>query len=143
KPFRAEFGKAKNSDGKDAGINCPICGSNMVVRHSQYGFFAGCISYPDCRGLVGVRLEDDQVIVQEKHEKISDVKCPECDSEMVRRDGKFGPFYSCSNYPRCIGKMKIPFGKKCSKCSSELYQTVFNNEPKLACMAYPNCKNVE
>src|SRR5690606_4924541 len=67
KPFRAEFGKAKNSDGKDAGINCPICGSNMVVRHSQYGFFAGCISYPDCRGLVGVRLEDDKVIVQEKH----------------------------------------------------------------------------
>src|SRR5690606_15293918 len=46
-PFREEYGKAKNSDGKDAGIDCPICGSGMTVRHSQYGFFAGCVSYPD------------------------------------------------------------------------------------------------
>lgn len=143
KPFREEFQRAKNSDGKDAGIECPICGSQMIVRHSQYGFFAGCISYPDCRGVVGVRLEGDKVIPQPKHEKISEVKCPECDSDMVRRDGKFGPFYSCSKYPKCHGKRKIPFGKKCSKCNGELFLTVFKNEKKLACMEYPKCKNIE
>lgn len=143
KPFRAEYQKAKNSDGKDAGIDCPICGSKMVVRHSQYGFFAGCVSYPDCKGLVGVRLEGDKVIPQPKHEKVSDVKCPDCNSEMVKRDGAFGPFYSCSKYPKCNGKRKIPFGKKCSKCGGELYLTVFKEEPKLACMEYPSCRNVE
>ncbi len=143
KPFREEFGKARNSDGKDAGIECPLCGSNMTIRHSQYGFFAGCVSYPDCRGLVGVRFEGDKIIQQPKHEKIANVQCPDCEAEMVRRDGKFGPFYSCSNYPKCNGKRKIPFGKKCSKCFGELYLTVFKDEPKLACMNYPNCKSIE
>ena len=62
---------------------------------------------------------------------------------MVRRDGKFGPFYSCSKYPKCDGKRKIPFGKKCSKCGGELYLTVFKGETKLACMEYPKCQNIE
>lgn len=143
KPFREEYQRAKNSDGKDAGIDCPKCGSKMIVRHSQYGFFAGCISYPDCKGVVGVKLDGDKVIPQPKHEKLSDVKCPDCNSEMVKRDGSFGPFYSCSKYPKCNGKRKIPFGKKCSKCDGELYLTVFKDEPKLACMEYPKCRNVE
>mgnify|MGYP002785451914 CR=1 FL=1 len=143
KPFREEFGKAKNSDARDAGIKCPICSSDMKVRHSKFGFFAGCISYPDCKGLVGIRFENDKIIIQEKHEHIEDIKCPKCESPMVKRDGNYGQFYSCSKYPKCTGKRKIPFGKKCSKCGEEMYMTYFKEEKKLACMGYPNCKNIE
>ena len=28
-------------------------------------------------------------------------KCPECGSDMVIRNGKFGEFEACSNYPTC------------------------------------------
>ena len=29
-------------------------------------------------------------------------KCPKCnDGYLVERDGKFGKFYGCSNYPKC------------------------------------------
>jgi hypothetical protein len=28
-------------------------------------------------------------------------KCPRCGGEIVKRTGRFGPFYGCSNYPRC------------------------------------------
>jgi restriction system protein len=28
-------------------------------------------------------------------------KCPQCGGDLVERDGKFGKFYGCSNYPRC------------------------------------------
>jgi len=28
-------------------------------------------------------------------------KCPRCSGSLVQRDGKFGPFYGCSNYPKC------------------------------------------
>lgn len=34
-------------------------------------------------------------------------KCPECGSILVERDGKFGKFFSCSNYPRCTYTQKI------------------------------------
>ena len=27
--------------------------------------------------------------------------CPECGSPMVKRHGKYGDFYGCSNYPKC------------------------------------------
>lgn len=30
-------------------------------------------------------------------------KCPKCNSLMVLREGKFGKFYGCSNYPTCKG----------------------------------------
>ena len=142
-PFKSEFNKARYSEARKTDIPCPICGGETVVKHSQYGFFAGCWNYPDCRGAVGIRFEGDEIICQPQHEVVQGVNCPDCGLGMVRRDGRFGPFYSCSNYPRCKGRRKIPFGKKCSKCGGELYLTIFNGEQKLACMNYPDCKNIE
>lgn len=33
--------------------------------------------------------------------------CPRCGDRMVRRRGKHGPFFGCSNYPRCTGTRDI------------------------------------
>ena len=27
--------------------------------------------------------------------------CPRCGGQMVERNGKYGRFYGCSNYPKC------------------------------------------
>jgi len=32
--------------------------------------------------------------------------CPKCEAEMVWREGKFTPFWGCSRYPRCRGKLE-------------------------------------
>ena len=29
-------------------------------------------------------------------------RCPRCGGKLVLRDGKYGDFYGCSNYPRCL-----------------------------------------
>ena len=29
------------------------------------------------------------------------LKCPECEGNLIQREGKFGKFYGCSNYPKC------------------------------------------
>lgn len=29
------------------------------------------------------------------------LKCPKCDSTLIERNGKFGNFYGCANYPKC------------------------------------------
>ena len=36
-----------------------------------------------------------------------DIYCPKCGAKMVRRNGKYGPFYGCTNYPRCKGTRNI------------------------------------
>ncbi|MCK9567660.1 type I DNA topoisomerase [Candidatus Pacearchaeota archaeon] len=144
--FKAEFQKARAGQGQVTGIPCPKCGGDTVLRKSKYGFFAGCMKYKaGCDGIANVSVEDGKVIPKSQKAKVDEsVKCPDCGAGMVPRpDGRFGPFYSCSNYPKCLGKRKIPFGKKCIKCGNELYATLMSGKLKLACMGYPNCKNVE
>ena len=35
--------------------------------------------------------------------EVFDLKCPECESTMVlRKYSKYGPFYGCSTYPKCL-----------------------------------------
>jgi len=33
--------------------------------------------------------------------------CPNCSGKLVIRNGKYGPFYGCSNYPSCKFTQKI------------------------------------
>ncbi len=33
--------------------------------------------------------------------------CPKCGAEMVKRSGKYGEFYGCSDFPRCRGTRKL------------------------------------
>ena len=39
--------------------------------------------------------------IQKRRETINSGKCPRCGGNLVRRYGKFGSFYGCSNYPKC------------------------------------------
>lgn len=145
--FKSEFWRAKGSEGMDAGFPCPTCGDKMVVRKSDWGFFAGCIKYPDCKGIINIIVDDGKVIRKDDKATatlVENVRCPECDAAMrFREDGKFGPFYSCSTWPKCYGKRKVPFGKKCPECGDELFANPLKGEMKLSCMGYPKCTHLE
>ncbi len=40
--------------------------------------------------------------LKQKHEKLKEEKiCPYCNIPLVKRKGKYGDFYGCSNYPKC------------------------------------------
>lgn len=38
---------------EESALLCAECGSPMVLRHSRFGPFFGCTSFPDCRGTHG------------------------------------------------------------------------------------------
>ena len=44
--------------------------------------------------------------VSEKQFKMENLICPKCNSELKLREGKYGKFYGCSNYPKCKFTMK-------------------------------------
>jgi DNA topoisomerase-1 len=140
KKFREELLQAKNKSGLGTDFVCPICSSAMTLRHSKYGFFAGCIKYPDCRGLFGVKFEGDKVVKNERHELLEDISCPKCSKPMVLRDGQYGPFYSCSNYPRCFGKRPKLTSHNCEKCGASTRITVIDKRTVLACIS---CRNLQ
>ena len=39
--------------------------------------------------------------VKKRQETIASGKCPRCGGDLILRKGKYGPFYGCSNYPKC------------------------------------------
>jgi DNA topoisomerase-1 len=142
-PFQKELKIAYLDNEKDYGFNCPKCNKYLQLKHGKFGYYLSCPGYPECKTTMSCDLEDGKPVIKaDKINIVDGVECPECKSGMSKRDGKFGPFYSCSKYPKCNSKRKVPSGLKCNKCNSDMYWTVFDNVPKLACTGYPNCKNI-
>lgn len=45
---------------------------------------------------------------EQARNKVKSGKCPRCGGVLVERNGKFGNFYGCSNYPKCKFTQNIP-----------------------------------
>lgn len=77
----------------------------------------------------------------------SDIKCEKCGAMMVYREGKFGKFLACSNFPQCKNtkniaeaKNKITETGKCPKCDG-VVSAKYSKRGKLffGCDNYPKC----
>lgn len=84
--------------------------------------------------------------VSPKKEPIkTDIKCDKCGHDMVIREGKFGKFLGCSNFPACHNIMAyqdetLPKGV-CPECGKEVVQRR-SKKGKIfySCSGYPDCK---
>ena len=73
--------------------------------------------------------------------EVSDVICDKCGANMVVREGKYGKFLACPNYPTCknIKQITEDVGK-CPKCGKPLVKKKTKaNKMFYACSGYPNC----
>lgn len=78
---------------------CPLCHSDMKVRHGRYGAFLGCTRYPECKGIINIPKKGEVSIDQEKLPPCPAIDCP---GHLVARKSRYGKtFYSCSTYPDC------------------------------------------
>ncbi len=139
-----ELRAARSSLQRKSGHPCPECKAETDLRHGSRGYYVRCSTHPDCSFSRGARLEKGEVVLQDAPAAVPGVACPKCEGEMFRRDGKFGPFYSCMSYPRCFGKRKIPWGGECPECKkNSLYLTLVEGELGLGCMGFPFCRHTE
>ena len=70
--------------------------------------------------------------------------CPECGSELVIRNGRYGKFTACSNYPTCkyIKKeeKEIIVLAKCPKCGGDIVERrTKRGKTFFGCSNYPKC----
>lgn len=78
---------------------CPVCESEMKVRHGRYGAFLGCLRYPECKGIINIPKKGEEIIAGEDLPTCPALECP---GRMVARRSRFGKiFYSCSTFPEC------------------------------------------
>ena len=80
--------------------------------------------------------------VKEKKVESAGFTCEKCGADMLVRNGRFGEFYACSNYPKCsFTKQKtVETGASCPNCGSKVLarhgrgKTLF-----YSCEKYPEC----
>lgn len=75
----------------------------------------------------------------------SDIKCEKCGAMMVYREGKFGRFLACSNFPQCkntknINENNVTEKGICPKCNG-VVSAKYSKKGKLffGCDNYPKC----
>lgn len=98
----------KSYIGRSINRRCTVCQAPMVERQSQYGLFFGCSNFPICDTInrpciscgsgflvrFGMQYSCDNTKCNKEYEA-----CPECeDGMLVRRDGKYGAFWGCTNF---------------------------------------------
>ncbi len=143
-PFVTSLTKAEEKRKKEnKGIKCELCGSEMVIKVSRQGRFLGCSNYPECKNTKSISADIKNSNTAPKELVIAEnVKCPKCGSPMYIRDGKFGKFYGCSEYPKCKGIIQILSGIKCPKCGEGELVERFSAKTKKrfwGCSSYPEC----
>jgi DNA topoisomerase-1 len=67
-------------------------------------------------------------------------ECPECGSAVVIRDGKYGRFRSCTNFPRCRWAAPLGVGVNCPRCGAELVERKGKRGVFWGCSKYPECR---
>lgn len=68
--------------------------------------------------------------------------CPNCGGELVYRDGKFGRFIACSNFPKCkyVENIVEYTGEACPKCGKPLvYRHDAKGQKYIRCSDYKVC----
>lgn len=84
--------------------------------------------------------QNDGYKVDQKLE-ISDVDCDLCGSKMVYRNGKFGRFLACPNFPTCKNtKPIVETVGKCPKCGKDVTKKMSKSKKLFyGCSGFPDC----
>ena len=124
---------------------CPQCKTHKLeIRYGRNGRFIGCKGYPECTYTRNI----DQSAQSKAAEStvVEGRQCPECGGDLAYKQGRYGKFIGCSNYPKCkyIESLNKPqnTGIACPQCGKgtltakkSRYGTVF-----YSCSEYPTCK---
>ena len=89
-------------------------------------------------------VEDAFKNMTKKEAEATGEKCPECGGDLVIRNGKYGKFTACSNYPNCKyikkDEVEIKVVSKCLKCGGDIIEKK-TRKGKIfyGCKNYPKC----
>ena len=121
---------------------CEKCGNKLVYKKGRFGKFLACSNYPACKNTKSIDSQGNIAVYEPTVATLAGFACDACGGEMVVRDGKFGVFYACQNYPRCkFTKQKTTdTDVSCPKCNSKVFAR--HGKGKMlfySCEKYPEC----
>jgi DNA topoisomerase-1 len=147
KPFEENLMKAEanmrdiKGEREPTDISCDQCGNMMEIRWGRFGKFLSCSAYPECKNAKMYSTNEEGKIMVEEPPTVEE-KCPQCDSPMVVKEGRYGKFLACTRYPECKGTRSISTGVACPQegCGGSLVQRrTRKGRMFYGCSNYPDC----
>ncbi len=92
-----------------------------------------------------IERADASSLTMKEPPKETDIKCDKCGGKMVIRQGRFGEFLACSNFPKCKNTKpldgSIKHVGKCPECGSDMVERK-SKKGKIfySCSKFPDCK---
>jgi DNA topoisomerase-1 len=118
---------------------CENCGRPMAVKRGRFGQFLACTGYPECKTTRKL-ISTKQGLTAAKPDQVLDEKCPKCGSNLVLKQGRFGEFTACSNYPACKYVKQKSTGVLCPKDGGEIVERKSRRgKVFFGCANYPDC----
>jgi DNA topoisomerase-1 len=121
----------------------------LTIKLGRFGKFVACSGFPKCK--YSRPLEPDKNLevlgVDGTEESIAEGEkepCEKCGGKMVLKEGRFGKFLACENYPKCKNTKAIvgKTGIVCPECEKgELIERKTKKRRTFwGCNRYPDCK---
>lgn len=78
--------------------------------------------------------------------EVTDILCEKCGHPMIRKNGRYGKYLACSNYPACSntkndGEEEIST-TLCPKCGANMVVKTGRYGKFLSCSKYPDCSSI-
>lgn len=120
---------------------CELCSKPMQVKLGRNGKFLSCSGYPECKNAKPMKEDRDKEAELQKQFK--DEKCEKCGASMIVKNGRFGEFLACSNYPDCktTRTLSHALNVKCPKCKDGdvVERRTKRGKVFYGCNNYPKC----
>jgi DNA topoisomerase-1 len=127
---------------EETDLVCEVCKQGMmVIKWGKKKQYLSCNRYPECKNIKSFSRGSNGEIVIEVPEELEE-KCPQCESPLLLRKGRFGEFIACSNYPKCKYSRSIGLGVTCPECGKGdvVKRSSKKGKPFYSCSTYPECK---
>jgi len=119
---------------------CQKCGRPMVLKRGRFGAFLACSGYPECKTTRKIVMSKEGK-AEAKADVLLDEPCPKCGNKLAIKQGRFGEFTACSNYPKCRYIKMKETGVGCPECGKGAIVERKSKRGKLffGCDRYPDC----
>lgn len=122
---------------------CELCGREMALKKGRFGAFYGCTGYPECKNIRKIDKKSGEAVQKPQPVELDEI-CPKDGANLVKRQGRYGEFISCSNYPKCDYIKRETLDIACPKCATGEIAVKKSKRGKAfyGCTNYPKCDAV-
>ncbi len=123
----------------------PGCGRPLAIRLGKRGRFIGCTGFFDKENKCSYTRDLGDGGPAAEPEKVEGRQCPKCGGDLMVRNGRYGKFAGCANYPECrhIEPLERPVdtGVACPQCGKGtlMARKSRKGKPFYSCSTYPKC----